>query len=171
LYATVTDGGAGLGRDRSLPIFIQQAFSGWIKKYDKKSSLERAIILTPYARTRCHHEDMSRTIERFPARNKVCSTFSTPFKKVYHKAICQRRHTVLKTAAREMMKNRHFFLYNGWGRGLYSYYSRKRLEERKEEEKNHTIQQFTSFGETGRSISAMTSRDILHSAVHFQIAA
>ena len=88
LYATVTDGGAGLGRDRSLPIFIQQAFSGWIQKYDKRSSLERAIILTPYARTRCHYEDMSRTIERFPARNKVCSTFSTPFKKVNHKAIC-----------------------------------------------------------------------------------
>jgi hypothetical protein len=65
LYDNVTKGGAGLGRDRSLPIFIQHAFSGWIQKYDKKSSLERAIILTRYARTRCHYEAVEAEAVKF----------------------------------------------------------------------------------------------------------
>jgi hypothetical protein len=48
----------------------------------------------------------------------------------------------------------------GWGRGLYSYYSRKRLEERKKEEKKIQFNNLLYLGkETGRSISAMTSRD------------
>jgi hypothetical protein len=76
LYDNVTGGGAGLGRDRSLPIFIQQAFSGWIKKYDKKSSLERAIIVTTYARTRCHYEQVAAEKVGFDLIEKV------------HKAIC-----------------------------------------------------------------------------------
>jgi hypothetical protein len=61
----------------------------------------------------------------------------------------------------------------GWGRGLYSYYSRKRLEERKKEEKKNTIQQFTLFGERDGTLHIRddVARHILHSAIHFQIAA
>jgi hypothetical protein len=94
LYDNVTDGGAGLGRDQSLPISIQQAFSGWIQKYDKISSLERAIILTPYARTRCHYEPLAAeaAIEKVHAIHKaicihivdvcLCAVSTTPPPKI-----------------------------------------------------------------------------------------
>lgn len=49
----VTDPKAGLGRDRTLPAILQHAFSGSVHKYDKKKSLERAVVLAPRARARC----------------------------------------------------------------------------------------------------------------------
>jgi hypothetical protein len=94
LYGKVTDGGARLGRDQTLPIFIQHAFSGWIQKYDKNSSLERAIILTPYARTRCHYEPVAAeaAIENVHAIHKaicihivdvcLCAVSTTPPPKI-----------------------------------------------------------------------------------------
>jgi ankyrin repeat protein len=88
LYDNVTKGGAGLGRDRSLPIFIQQAFSGWIQKYDKISSLERAIILTPYARTRCHYEPVTH-FESASFEKAICIIRSMKYiEAAIHKAIC-----------------------------------------------------------------------------------
>ena len=49
----VTDPRADLGRDRTLPAILQRAFSGSVHKYDKRSSLERAVVLAPRARARC----------------------------------------------------------------------------------------------------------------------
>lgn len=61
----VTDPGASLGRDRTLPAILQHAFSGSVHKYDKKSSLERAVVLAPRARARCTFSVASRTIRRY----------------------------------------------------------------------------------------------------------
>ena len=86
VHVNVT-GGAGLGRDRSLPIFIQQAFSGWIQKYDKRSSLERAIILTPYARTRCHYEPVAAGKVGFnPVKMKKFTLFTKRY--AYTSSMC-----------------------------------------------------------------------------------
>lgn len=49
----VTDPRVKLGRDRTLPAILQHAFSGSVHKYDKRSSLERAVVLAPRARARC----------------------------------------------------------------------------------------------------------------------